>query len=75
MFRSEKIVPKISFASSWALSFAGRARVADTSDVFKEVNMLVPAELVVGRAVELLKWLWACWCQSFEYMHSAASTG
>lgn len=53
MLRNEKIVPKISFASSWAERRAGRARAGPMSaggtrvvvvDVLEEVEMGRPEE-------------------------------
>lgn len=72
MFRREKIVPKMSFASSWALRRAGRARAGPRSgasvlppDAVEEVEIgrVETPEEEIGRS---------CRAQRREYMHSAA---
>lgn len=69
MFRNEKIVPKISFSSSWAERRAGRARAGPESGVSagaRFVGLLVLEEVEMGREGVRDDGRSCCRAQSFE---------
>jgi len=70
IFRSENMVPNINFASSCALSLAGRALAGPRSVIAGA--LLAALESERGRAaIPLDDTGRSCLAQSLEYMHSA----